>query len=130
MLLQRQIVLEYFVLVGFVVHCAHQILKASNVDFVVQNSLQILKINFLGKNGIELGLICLSVQGLGHSCFVCLVGQLGFDLNELRIDLLLETGVVTLRRRASADLSQALQLVEDVFNPFFQTPRFLFDKLH
>lgn len=90
LVLQRQVVLKNFMLVCLIVHGAHQILKATNVNLAVQYALQIFEVHLFGQNRFKLGLVGLSVQGLGHRCLVCLVTQLCFDFNKLRIDFLLE----------------------------------------
>ena len=52
MLLERQVVLEELMLISFVVDSSHQVLEAANIDLVVKNTLQILKVNFFCQNCI------------------------------------------------------------------------------
>jgi len=61
MMLQGEIVLEDLVLVCLVIDCAHQVLKTSDVYLTVKNSLEILKVYLLSKNGFKFRLVCLSV---------------------------------------------------------------------
>ena len=49
------------VLVRLVVDCAHQVLEASDVDFIVENPLQIFKVYLFGKNGFQFRLVRLSM---------------------------------------------------------------------
>jgi hypothetical protein len=59
-------------LVSLEIERSHDVLETDNVNFLIKNSLNVLEINFFRDYSINLGLVCLAVQSLRHTLFVCL----------------------------------------------------------
>ena len=84
-------------LVCFIFNSAHYVLEAGDIDFVIENALQVIIVYLFSQISLNFRLVCFTMQCLCYGRLVRLIRQLSFNFHDFCIDFLLKALLVTLR---------------------------------